>query len=273
MDYKKALYSFFITQGYIYDWIASAVLLIISLLVPCAAVKPLIRFYVPTDPTLSYPLKDQGTISSTVLYILVFIPPAVVFVGYYLYRRITSSKDLSTALVDLHHSLLSGLESFALATAFKRWMNLVGVLRPHSIDVFNEGDSAEIQDTRQSYPSGHAAYMFSTSFLLTLYLLGHLKVISSPRSGQFALGLICILPCILATFVALTRIYDYEHAPADVNTGCFIGILSSILAYMLNFHLITDPERSDEPRQRTQASEIAGYSQADKERTQLTNEI
>ena len=39
----------------------------------------------------------------------------------------------------------------------------------------------------------------------------------------------------LATFVAVTRIYDYKHAPADVNAGCFIGIFSGLFAYLLNF--------------------------------------
>jgi diacylglycerol diphosphate phosphatase/phosphatidate phosphatase len=256
---SSALVSFFITQGYLYDWLASGLLLLISLLVPCAAIKPVIRFYNTTDPTLSYPL-ENGTISSTLLYVLVFAPPIVSFLLFYIYNRVSSSKDSTTALVDLHHALLSVLESFSLATCFKRWMNLVGVLRPHTLAVFAGGDPAEIQDTRQSYPSGHSAYMFSTSALLTLYLLGHLKVISKPRAGNFGLAFICLLPLILATFVALTRIYDYKHAPADVNAGCFVGILSSVFSYVLNFHSISD-QQSDKPRQRTQGKENKGYSQ------------
>ena len=248
MDLK--LYTFFVTQGYIYDWIGAGTLLLVSLLVPCSKIMPIQRFYISNDPTLSYP--DQpGTISSTVLYILVFFPPSVVFLSLFVHKR---------SLVDLHHALLSMLESFSLATAFKRWMNLVGILRPHSLAVFDSGDKAAIQDTRQSYPSGHSAYMFSTSCLLTLYLIGHLRLISAPRSGQFIFAFLCLSPVILATFVALTRIYDFEHAPADVNCGCFIGIASSLLAYHLNFHPIMSA-RSHEPRQRSQGNgeEKQGY--------------
>jgi hypothetical protein len=37
--------------------------------------------------------------------------------------------------------------------------------------------------------------------------------------GQFLLALLSLAPVVMATFVAVTRIYDHKHAPADVNAG------------------------------------------------------
>ena len=138
-------------------------------------------------------------------------------------------------LLSRHHAILSGMESFALATLWKRWMNLVGVLRPSFLAQLATGESNSISDGRLAYPSGHSAYIFCAMTVLSLYLLGKTRIFSEPRRGQFGIFLICLCPMVLATFVALTRIYDFEHAPADVNAGCFIGIVSGLFSYLLNY--------------------------------------
>lgn len=81
------LYGWFLfPQGYLWDWLVAGILILISFVVPLVAIRPYVRFYVPTDPTLSYPM-TVGTISGTVLYILTFIWPGSVFVVMALYKR------------------------------------------------------------------------------------------------------------------------------------------------------------------------------------------
>ncbi|GAX83367.1 hypothetical protein CEUSTIGMA_g10792.t1 [Chlamydomonas eustigma] len=233
---KEGLYAWFIEDGYLWDWLVTAIFLIISFFVPLKAVKPVTRFYLNNDPTLSYPY-SENTISGTVLYILVLLLPAVVFCTCGLVRR---------SFHDWHHSLLAGIEAYAVATAWKRWMNLVGVYRPSWLSILATNDHSEIDGGNQSYPSGHSAYMFSTMTVVSLFLIGKLGVMSSPTKGQFPLALVCLIPVALATFVAVTRIYDYKHAPADVNAGCFIGFLSGAFAYFLNYPSLLDSQ-SREP--------------------------
>ena len=82
---------------------------------------------------------------------------------------------VSRSLADLHHALLSLIEGFALTISFKRWMNLVGRFRP-SYAAIAASPGGDTEDGRQSYPSGHAAYMFLGMTITTMYLLGRTKV-------------------------------------------------------------------------------------------------
>ncbi len=59
--------------------------------------------------------------------------------------------------------------------------------------------------------------------------------------GQFFFVFLCLTPIMLSTFVAVTRVYDYKHAPADINAGCFIGFTCGVLSYLMNFPSPMDP--------------------------------
>lgn len=79
MDQAK-LRQWFVSDGYLWDWIVAAVVIIINLVVPLEAIHPRDRYYVNDDPTLAYPY-HENTISSAVLYLLVFLFPGVVYVA------------------------------------------------------------------------------------------------------------------------------------------------------------------------------------------------
>ena len=82
----KGLHAWFISDGYLWDWISAGLVIVISLTVPGGSLKPVNRFYTPGDPTLSYPI-GNGTISSPVLYVLVFAVPFFIYVAYAFFRR------------------------------------------------------------------------------------------------------------------------------------------------------------------------------------------
>ena len=200
-----------------------------------------LRYQVPHDPDTSYPIMAD-TITDTDLAILITVIPIGVFV-----LGLLCHKKLS----DFHHALLTLMEGFALVTLFKRWMNLVGRYRPIYQALLLTNSTSQIEDGRQSYPSGHAAYMFLAMSITTLYLLGHLRVFAMPHRGNFALAFFCLAPVILATFVAVTRPANHRHHFSDINAGMCIGLFTGIFAYLLNFESILDPIRSGHPKFRT----------------------
>ncbi|GIL67505.1 hypothetical protein Vafri_20865 [Volvox africanus] len=243
-----SLLHFFIVEGYLWDWLTAAAGIVVNLLVPAKALTPLERFYNKTDTTLSYPLRSSS-VPSSALYVLVFVLPAVVFMVAAAVGRSGSG------LVDWHHAALSIAEGFALATGFKRWTNLVGVLRPNWLAALLTNDHAEVEDARLAYPSGHSAYMFFSMTIVSLYILGKLELLSRPSQLLFLKSVLAVAPMALALFVAVSRIADYKHSPADVNAGCFIGIVCGSFAYFLNYPSLLSPgsglpKRRGEPAQR-----------------------
>jgi membrane-associated phospholipid phosphatase len=180
------------------------------------------------------------TVTGEQLSILIIVIPIGTFLLGNLYPR--------RSLVDLHHSLLTLLEGFALVTMFKRWMNLVGRYRPNFQAVEATKDASEIEAGRQSYPSGHAAYMFLAMTITTLYLLGRTKVFACPRPGNFALSFLCLAPVVLATFVAVTRPANHKHHFSDINAGMFIGLATGLFAYLLNYESVFHPALAGLPK-------------------------
>ncbi|EFJ45779.1 hypothetical protein VOLCADRAFT_121142 [Volvox carteri f. nagariensis] len=251
---NHTLLHFFVVEGYLWDWLTAAAGIVINLIVPAHALKPLDRYYSSTDPTLSYPVKGSS-VPSSALYVLVFVLPAVVF-------AMTAAIRRSGGLVDWHHAALSIAEGFALATGFKRWTNLVGVLRPSWLGTVQKGVVGDVEDARLSYPSGHSAYMFFSMTVLSLYLLGKLQLLSRPSQLLFLKSVLALAPLALALFVAVSRIADYKHSPADVNAGCFIGMLCGGFAYFLNYPSLFSPD-SAEPRRRGVGREDRGSGKSD----------
>ena len=89
-------------------------------------------------------------------------------------------------LVTLHQSLAPGIYMLVMKpcptylhrTLLDTHMACLPVLMPRSALLLT-GDANSIADGRNSYPSGHAAYMFCTGTVLSLYLLGKTKVLSA----------------------------------------------------------------------------------------------
>lgn len=145
------------------------------------------------------------------------------------------------SLADAHHAGLALLEGFALVTGFKRWMNLVGRLRPDYLARLQLANAGDIANGHQSYPSGHASYMFMSMTLTSLYLLGRSKVFVRQLPGTFLVAGLCIAPVGLATYVALTRPFDYKHHFSDINAGMALGLATAVFAYFLNYPSLLAP--------------------------------
>ncbi|CAB9511464.1 Lipid phosphate phosphatase [Seminavis robusta] len=130
--------------------------------------------------------------------------------------------------------------------------DFVGYLRPIFYNLCQPSDNYEYctqgdddDDLRMSFPSGHASWSFATLTLLYLYLercLGlsgasqftttlatssnqEIVVLQYPKNAfrYRCHSLLCLIPLGLATFVAVSRVHDNEHFPADILAGSLLG--------------------------------------------------
>ncbi|CAG8445260.1 11761_t:CDS:2 [Ambispora leptoticha] len=85
----------------------------------------------------------------------------------------------------------------------------------------------------QGFPSGHSSTAFAGWLFFTLYINGKAK----PWSGgaHFWKVLILLVPLAFAAWISLTRVIDFHHFPYQIVLGSIIGIMSSLIAFRLNF--------------------------------------
>lgn len=84
----------------------------------------------------------------------------------------------------------------------------------------------------------------------SLYLLGRLRIFVQPMAGAFAAAVLCIVPVMLAAYVAVTRPFNHKHDFSDINAGAAIGFMCGIFPYFLNYPSIL-AEASGRPKLRS----------------------
>eukprot|EP00301_Raphidiophrys_heterophryoidea_P012248 c1865_g1_i1.p1 GENE.c1865_g1_i1~~c1865_g1_i1.p1 ORF type:complete len:280 (-),score=47.64 c1865_g1_i1:225-1064(-) len=81
-------------------------------------------------------------------------------------------------------------------------------------------DKHTMLDGFLSFPSGHASASFAGLTFLTLFLWS----ISKPHiTGNLVAILMCFGPLLVAAFISITRIQDYEHHWEDIVIGAVLG--------------------------------------------------
>lgn len=103
------------------------------------------------------------------------------------------------------------------------------------------GDPAIIKDGFRSWPSGHSSSSFAGLFYTALWLGGKLHVMDN--RGEAWKPLICMVPILAATLVAVSRIMDARHHPFDVITGSLLGTACSFMAYRQYFPPLSESWR------------------------------
>jgi membrane-associated phospholipid phosphatase len=133
----------------------------------------------------------------------------------------------------------------------------VGYLRPVFYSLCQPNDNYEYctqgedgGNLRMSFPSGHASWAFAALTCLHLYLEQCLGVCSvskyvtkEMRAGSAPrivlqqpvdavrhrlASILCLIPMALATFIAVSRVADNKHFPADVVGGSALGFAVAI---------------------------------------------
>lgn len=169
--------------------------------------------------------------------------------------RIRSFWDVNNAVIGLLYSLITA----AVFQVFLKW--LIGGLRPHflaaCVPVIPEGtvgrgyqqimydrsictgDEDEIDDSLESFPSGHSTAAFAGFMFLYLYLNAKLKVWSNYHPAMWKL-LATYAPVLGAVLIAGTLTIDEYHNWYDVCAGAIIGTVMAFSAYRMTYASVWD---------------------------------
>lgn len=172
--------------------------------------------------------------------------------------RIRSFWDTNNAIIGLLYSLISA----AVFQVFLKW--LIGGLRPHFLTVCKPnippvtaeemstglrqimydrtictGDRNEIDDSLESFPSGHSTAAFAGFVFLYLYLDAKLKVWSNHHPACWKL-IATYAPILGATLIAGSLTIDEFHNWYDCVAGAIIGTVMAFSAYRMVYASIWD---------------------------------
>ncbi|RLN28571.1 lipid phosphate phosphatase 2 [Panicum miliaceum] len=235
-----------VARLHLYDWVVLALLVAID--VGLNLIEPFHRF-VGEDmmADLRYPLKSN-TVPVWAVPIYAVIGPIIIVVGIYMKRR---------NVYDIHHAILGkfflqwGLLFSVLITGVLTDAIKDGVGRPRpnffwrcfpdgvpkynniTTQVICHGDPAVIKEGHKSFPSGHSSWSFAGLGFLSWYLTGKIKAFD--RRGHVAKLCIVLLPLLLATMVAISRVDDYWHHWQDVFAGGILGLVVASFCYLQFF--------------------------------------
>ncbi|XP_055803811.1 lipid phosphate phosphatase 2-like isoform X1 [Solanum dulcamara] len=227
-----------VARTHLNDWLI--LILLLAIVVLLNAIHPFYRF-VGKDmmEDLKYPLKSN-TIPIWAVPVYAVLLPMLVFLLLYFRRR---------DVYDLHHAIL-GLWFAVLVTAVitDAIKDAVGRPRPDFFwrcfpdgkevydnwgDVVCHGDKNVVREGHKSFPSGHTSLSFAGLGFLSLYLSGKIQVFDC--RGHVAKLCLVLLPLVLASLVAISRVDDYWHHWQDVFAGGLIGLVAAALCYMQFF--------------------------------------
>ncbi|KAJ4972794.1 hypothetical protein NE237_005968 [Protea cynaroides] len=227
-----------VAKSHKHDWLILMLLVVIEIIL--IYIHPFRRFVgkgMMTD--LKYPLKEN-TVPLWAVPLYAGLLPIAIFLAFY-FRR----KDV----YDLHHSIL-GLLFSLLITAVITDAIKDGVGRPRpdffwrcfpdGKDVYDSlgnvichGKASVIKEGHKSFPSGHTSWSFAGLGFLSLYLSGKVKAFD--RRGHVAKLCIVLLPLLLASLVAVSRVDDYWHHWQDVFAGGLLGLIVATFCYLQFF--------------------------------------
>ncbi|KAK1552826.1 hypothetical protein Q3G72_024010 [Acer saccharum] len=228
-----------VARTHMHDWIILLLLAVIEGVL--FAIHPFYRFVgedMMTD--LKYPLKDN-TVPIWAVPIYAVLLPIVVFLLIYFRRR---------CVYDLHHGILGLLyavlitgvitDAIKVATGRPRpnffWRCFpdgVGNFKGPWGDVLCHGQKSDIKEGHKSFPSGHTSWSFAGLGFLSFYLSGKIKVFD--RRGHVAKVCLVLLPLLVASLVAVSRVSDYWHHWQDVFAGGLIGLVVASICYLQFF--------------------------------------
>jgi len=212
-------------------------------------------------PQFAYPLRKNIIPIWLAAFLASIIP---IFIMACMQLRIRSFWDFNNAVMGLLYSLINA----AVFQVFLKW--LIGGLRPHFLAVCKpripevgvdsvagllntgtglrqimytrticSGDRKEINDSLESFPSGHATAAFAGLVFLYLYLNAKLKVFSNYAPHMWKLTAL-YAPILGATLIAGSLTIDEYHHWYDVVAGAIIGTMFALSAYRMMYASIWD---------------------------------
>ncbi|KIW93582.1 uncharacterized protein Z519_06187 [Cladophialophora bantiana CBS 173.52] len=216
------------------------------------------------NPFIGYPYVTPILSSLLTGLLCGFIPLAVILVSQVFIR---SFADFSSATLGLLYSLVTG-------TCFQVVLKKsIGGLRPHFLSVCRPvvpeglvgsgyngimyrvedvctGNSKDITNALQSFPSGHSEIAFAGLGYLSIYLFAHLHIgdVSEMRKRGFWRMILVLMPILFATYISSTLVLGYHHHAHDCLFGASIGCVTAVLGYRIAFRSLLNARMNWRPR-------------------------
>ncbi|KAI9705176.1 MAG: hypothetical protein M1820_005323 [Bogoriella megaspora] len=205
-------------------------------------------------PEFAYPLRHE-IVPIWLAALLGSLVP--IFIILCMQIHIRSFWDANNAIIGLLYSLITA----AVFQVFLKW--LIGGLRPHFLDVCKPvvtqegqqtgngfgaimydrkictGNQDQIDDSLESFPSGHSTAAFAGFVFLYLYLNAKLKVWSNYHPAFWKL-IVTYMPILGATLIAGALTIDEFHNWYDVLAGGIIGTVMAFSAYRMVYASVWD---------------------------------
>ncbi|QSZ36650.1 hypothetical protein DSL72_006531 [Monilinia vaccinii-corymbosi] len=206
-------------------------------------------------PQFAYPLRNEIVPIWEAALLASLVPIAAFLI---VQIRVRSFWDINNAVIGLLYSLITA----AVFQVFLKW--LIGGLRPHFLTVCKPnipvttaqetgnglnyimydrkictGDQDEIDDSLESFPSGHSTAAFAGFVFLSIYLNAKLKVWSNYHPAMWKL-IVTYAPILGATLIAGALTIDEYHNWYDCLAGAIIGTVMAFSSYRMVYASIWD---------------------------------
>ncbi|KAI3316956.1 phosphatidic acid phosphatase type 2/haloperoxidase [Xylariaceae sp. AK1471] len=225
-------------------------------------------------PQFAYPLRKEIIPIWLAAFLAAIVPILAILI---MQIRVRSFWDVNNGIIGLLYSLI-GAAVFQVFIKF-----LIGGLRPHFLDVckpdislakngpgiegspynaagFQQlyytreictGDPKEINDSFESFPSGHTTAAFGGFVYLYLYLNAKLKVYSNYHPSMWKL-IVIYIPILGAVLIGGALTIDEYHNWYDVFAGAAIGTVFAFSSYRMCYAAIWDWRWNHIPLNRNQ---------------------
>ncbi|GAO14644.1 uncharacterized protein UV8b_05289 [Ustilaginoidea virens] len=217
---------------------------------------PFHRLFFINDLRIAYPHALHERVSVFCMFMYALLLPLALLIACNLASRAPMSKHEVTYLPFLISLLLTSFLTDVVKNAVGRPRpDLLDRCRPSAstkpnvlvgIEVCQSHESFKLQDGWRSFPSGHSSFSFAGLGFLSLFLAGQLHVFDHPVGGRdLGRALICLLPLIGATLIAISRCEDYRHDVYDVCVGSALGMSVAYWSYRRHWPRLSSPKCSE----------------------------
>lgn len=213
-----------------------------------APIIPYERIIWRDDRTIMFPFKATEIVPGWALPLFCFLLPALMMALWMGIKKFRNRR--------LFVAFLGLLLSIALTTQITLILKaMVGRPRPDFLArcdpdtkmtdrLVCRGNAKIVAEGRRSFPSGHSSSCFAGLGFAGFFLAGQWHIFDGEGATYRLVG--SIVPFVIASMVAVTRIMDYRHHWQDVLAGSLLGLIISYLCYRLYFPPITS-EHPEEP--------------------------
>lgn len=207
------------------------------------------QYYMLGDPSLSYPIVPERIGTAWTLLLSWGVPIIVIVLSWYFlfgrYKRdlfanltgLFEALGLSLLISSLFWKLMGGLRPsfYAMCAPDPSKPYVTYVLGGTKYNYYDQSACTKelLNDELHGFPSGHSATAWAGWVYTAMYLSSRSRLWYDGSGYYWKLLVFGLLPLIIPTWVAVSRVTDYLHTWGQSVVGALIGLLVALLVYRL----------------------------------------